>query len=106
MTDNWLEEIEARIPRWGLEEDGTISKAGVIMLRPEDYDRLLAEVRALRAQVAAYKAVVEAVEAYIAARRAAAHVLGPALERMAMKDVADAYAVLLDAALAALDGEG
>ena len=53
MRDNdRLAEIERRVPRVCFEEDGTTSAAGVVMLRPSDYDWLIARIRALSAQAA------------------------------------------------------
>lgn len=92
-------------PRLDIAEVYYEADATAIARAPEDIARLGEEVKALRAQAARDARAVEAAAAYIAWRRAAAHVLGPALERMAMKEVAAAYDVLRDAALAARKGE-
>ena len=114
MTDNWLEEIEARA---NVSRPGPYYPADIFHLTAEDMDwlkqrpvtnadvhRLIAEVSALRAQAAAQRGVVEAAREYWTALDAyTAHSLTDDMpEYEGELDEAERIA---RAALAALEGE-
>ena len=114
MTD-WLEEIEGDA-RLHTHVGNTTATGGgpVVIVGKADLDRLLAEVRALRAQVAAQKGVVEAATAFRGANRAlrAINSLPPMPDkwlverREAIVRMYTNSSDALDAALADAEGEG